>query len=338
MTTEEFIEKARKVHGVKYDYSNTEFVNWKTKIAFVCPKHGEIRQLPYVHLRRKGCPKCSVKKMTKDEFVEKSRKIHGDKYDYTETVYLSALEPVTIRCPKHGYFTLRAENHYLKSIGYGCPRCGGRIVTTDDFIERANIIHNNKYGYALTKFNGMKSNVTVTCQKHGNFEIVAMRHLRGIGCPQCNVRSTDTESFIKKARMRHGDMYDYSKVDYKGSHVKVCIVCPEHGEFWQNPHNHINGSHCPECARHRHARKVGFDEFVRRARQVHGNKYAYNRDSFDGVANPTVITCPKHGDFLMKPYVHIRNCGCKECYRESKPTRYRIYKKKEMHSGQINDI
>jgi hypothetical protein len=79
-----------------------------------------------------------------------------------------------------------------------------------------------------------------------------------------------TEEFIKKAREVHGDKYDYSKVEYVGSESKVCIVCPEHGEFWQAPHTHLRGGGCPICVGRA---KMRTSDFIKRARSIHGNKY-----------------------------------------------------------------
>ena len=72
--------------------------------------------------------------------------------------------------------------------------------------------------------------------------------LRGKGCPKCSKSALkDNISFINEVKEIHGDKYDYSKVNYKGNKTKVCIICPEHGEFWQTPSSHLNGNGCPSC-------------------------------------------------------------------------------------------
>lgn len=119
--TEKFIQKAIEVHGDKYDYSETLYLGANNKISIICPKHGKFEQRISRHLSGLGCAKCSIRaKLTKEEFVEKSKLVHGDKYDYSEVVYLGSKEKVKIKCYKHGYFEQRANAHLS---GRGCSGC-----------------------------------------------------------------------------------------------------------------------------------------------------------------------------------------------------------------------
>ena len=122
-TKEEFIAKAKLVHGDKYDYSKVEYVGALTKVCIICPKHGEFCQEANSHLRGQGCPKCKYEKQTctTDEFIAKAKKIHGDKYDYSKVEYVNDRTKVCIICPKHGEFW-QTPNHHLS--GCGCPKCG----------------------------------------------------------------------------------------------------------------------------------------------------------------------------------------------------------------------
>ena len=124
-----------------------------------------------------------------------------------------------------------------------------------------------------------------------------------------------TEEFIEKTRQVHGDKYDYSKVEYKTSGEKVCIICKEHGEFWQIPENHLHKHHaqgCPKCS-HGHD-KYTIEEFIEKARQVHGDKYDYSKVEYSGKDIKVCITCPIHGDFWQLPSVHVYNkSGCPRC-------------------------
>ena len=116
--TEEFIRKAREVHGDKYDYSKAEYKNHLTKITIICPEHGEFQQIPSGHLSGHGCPKCSGKaKLTTEEFIRKAREVHGDKYDYSKVDYKNANTNITIVCPEHGEFEQRPADH-LRGAGY----------------------------------------------------------------------------------------------------------------------------------------------------------------------------------------------------------------------------
>ena len=125
--TEQFVEKARKVHGNRYDYSKVVYINNRTKVIIICPEHGEFKQTPNHLLGRKtGCPKCSkilgnqkhIK--TTDWFIEAARKVHGDLYDYSLSEYKGTKEPVKIICKKHGIF-FQKPNYHLS--GNGCPKC-----------------------------------------------------------------------------------------------------------------------------------------------------------------------------------------------------------------------
>jgi len=188
LTKEIFIEKAKNVHGNKYDYSKVEYIDNKTKVCIICPEHGEFWQRPDNHLHGAGCYKCGRnimgKKQTKNTemFINESRKIHGDKYDYSKVKYISCFEKVCIICPEHGEFWQRPANH-----------------------------------------------------------------LQGQECPLCSKPVHDTDTFIKEANKVHGNKYEYSKAEYSYNKTKVCIICPEHGEFWQTPHAHLNGQGCPYC-------------------------------------------------------------------------------------------
>lgn len=198
------------------------------------------------------------KKLNLDTFVERARKIHGDKYDYSQSTYTGMLEKIKIICPEHGEFWQTPANH-LK--GKGCPTCGHIItwnkrgrIDTDKVIELFKNIHGDKYDYSMVKYRDMKTKVCIICPLHGEFWQTPEKHIkREFGCPQCGIirrskkRILSTDDFIDKARVVHGNKYDYSNVKYVNSHTKVCIICPEHGEFWQTPNKHLCGDECPEC-------------------------------------------------------------------------------------------
>ena len=80
--------------------------------------------------------------------------------------------------------------------------------------------------------------------------------------------------FITKARQVHGDKYDYSKVEYINNSTKVCIICPEHGEFWQRPNHHLSGHGCPKC---KNVFKKDTETFINQAKEIHGDKYDYSK-------------------------------------------------------------
>ena len=186
-----------------------------------------------------------AKKLTTKDFIEKAKSIHGDKYDYSKVEYNKSTEKVCVICSKHGEFWQEASSHLR---GIGCPKCGGtKKLTKEDFILRAREIHGWKYDYSKVEYVNIITPVCIICPKHGEFWQRPNDHLLGKGCLSCsgNKKKT-TDEFIEKAKSVHGDKYDYSKVDYKGAHKKVCIICPKHGEFWQTPDNHFRFG-CKKC-------------------------------------------------------------------------------------------
>ena len=255
--TEEFIEKAKKVHGDKYDYSKVEYINSYTKVCIICPEHGEFWQSPKCHLIGRGCSLCSKnKKLTTETFIEKSRKVHGDKYDYSKTEYVNNHTKVCIICPEHGEFWQNPQSHM---DGHGCVKCYAKDCadrfssTTKEFIEKAREVHGDKYDYSKVNYINSYTKVCIICPKHGEFWQEPKWHLKGGGCKECSLehksktQSKGIDWFITKARDVHGDKYDYSKVNYINKETKVCIICPKHGEFWQSPKNHLDGYGCSIC-------------------------------------------------------------------------------------------
>ena len=245
-TNESFINLSNKRHHDKYDYSKVEYVNNKTPVCIICPEHGEFWQRPDSHLQGQGCPKCGgTTRLTTEEFIKKACEIHGDRYDYSKVEYINTETKVCIICPEHGEFWQTPHAHLY---GQGCPKCYGNIkLTKEDFIGKSKHIHGDKYDYSKVEYNGFDSKVCIICLKHGEFWQTPHMHLQGQGCPKCYGLNKTNDDIISEFITIHGDKYDYSKVEYINTETKVCIICPEHGEFWQTPHNHLQGQGCPKC-------------------------------------------------------------------------------------------
>lgn len=121
--------------------------------------------------------------------------------------------------------------------------------------------------------------------------------------------------FIVKAETKYGDLYDYSKVDYKDSHNKVIIVCRKHGDFYQSPTNHLQGQGCPICGREKSnkTRSIGFYNFCNKANKIHDYKYDYSKVDYINNHIAVNINCPLHGQFMQTPKVHLVTKGCPSC-------------------------
>lgn len=187
-----------------------------------------------------------MRKLTTDEFIARARLVHGNRYDYSHVMYRDAKTTVCILCRKHGEFEQLPHNHLR---GAGCAICNKvekRRMDPGEFVRRASEIHHGKYDYSDVVYVNNRTCVVILCPKHGAFSQTPYKHLSGQGCPICAPNHKDTkESFVEKAKQVHGDLYDYSKVIYMGESVKVCIVDPLYGEFWQTPNAHLNGRGCP---------------------------------------------------------------------------------------------
>jgi hypothetical protein len=252
VTTEEFIRKAKEVHGDAYDYSLVEYVNNTTKIKIKCLEGHIFTQIPQSHLSGHGCPICGGnKKITTEEFITRAKNVYGDKFDLSQTKYVNSDTKVNIICSKHGEIFIYPLD-FLK--GNGCPKCNlekigdSKRSNTQEFIEKAINIHGNEYDYSKVDYINSKTNVCIICSQGHEFFQKPNKHLNGDGCSKCNGKYIITkEEFIEQANKKHNNKFDYSKIEYLNKKTKIVIICPLHGEFTQSPANHLKGCTCPNC-------------------------------------------------------------------------------------------
>jgi len=180
LTTKEFIKKSKKVHGDKYDYSKVTYKNASTKIIIICKIHGEFEQMPNGHLCGKGCFLCGIKKRsdnitsTVKDFMKKARVSHGGRYDYSKMIYINSKTKITITCKEHGEFRQSPNSHLSR---HGCPKCKG--LTTEEFIEKSQKVHGDKYDYSNVEYKKCDTKVKIICEIHGEFKQRASSHLQG---------------------------------------------------------------------------------------------------------------------------------------------------------------
>lgn len=277
-SNQDFINRARAIHGDRYDYSLIEYKNQSTNVKLICHEHGEFEQMPMNHLSGKGCRFCSKNvKLTLEQFVARSVKIHGNKYEYSSVTYSNNRSKVEIICREHGPFH-QMPSHHME--GSGCPKCNAHKRAQYDskmhkkFIDKAIKIHDGKYGYDKSYYINSREKITITCNKHGDFDQRPSHHLAGSGCLKCGVEVVTNKkligltTFINRAIAIHGAKFDYTKSRYINKSVNVIIVCPIHGDFEQTPHNHTHGKQgCPRCKSSTGEREV------MRLLELHGISY-----------------------------------------------------------------
>lgn len=332
MTTTEFIEKAIKKHGNKYDYSNTEYVNATTKVCIICPEHGEFWIQPNNHLSGQGCPKCGklsrIKKRAKsaEQFIEEAKNVHGNRYDYSKVDYTNDKTKVCIICPEHGEFWQSPSKHLH---GNGCPKCAGNTMkTTEQFIEEAKRVHGAKYDYSKVEYAGANKKVCIICPEHGEFLVRPINHLRGGGCPKCAGKCKTTEDFIKECVSIHGDKYTYENSVYTDAFSLIRVNCKIHGEFLATPHNLLRGAGCPKCANeHRNDKtRKTTEKFISEAEKLYGDKkYDYSKVKYVNAITPICIICQKHGEFFITPNRFLsKGTGCPKCNESSLEASLRV--------------
>jgi len=185
-----------------------------------------------------------------------------------------------------------------------------------EFIERSKLIHSNLYDYSKTRYIGMKYKVTIICNIHGEFWTNPGDHInKRRGCPKCSMNyKDDLISFTSKANKIHSNKYLYN--EYINSFTKIKIICPEHGEFFQTPNNHINLKNgCPECKKVKLNLLNKNKNYIKDFILVHGDKYDYSKVKYINNKTSVEIICPKHGKFFQTPSRHFNNGqGCPKCH------------------------
>ena len=231
----------------------------------------------------------STKRLNTEIFIERSIKIHGDKYDYSKVIYINNKTKVCIICNKHGEFWQTPKLHMN---GRGCSKCGNIVISN--------------------KLCGKKRSKS-TCLHKNNSKFVPNYEYK-----KYNIN--DTNSFIAYSEKLHKHKYDYSKVEYINRIVKICIICPEHGEFWQSPYSHLIGHGCNKCGHKitNGKQTYTFDEFMTIAKSKYKNKYIYDSKEYNGFGTKMKMVCSEHGEFWQIPRYHLNGCGCKECVNEYK--------------------
>ncbi len=189
-THDEFINKLLEKHGDKYYLDEIEYTKHNEDVILTCKAYNHrFLQKPYNILRGYGCKQCTIISQTKTtkEFIKQAKNIHNNSYDYIFTNYKNALSKIVITCKIHGNFEQRASEHLS---GAGCKKCAdvAQSLTKEEFIEKANNIHGNRYDYSLVDYKNNRIKITIICNIHGEFKQKPDNHIckhNKNGCPFC---------------------------------------------------------------------------------------------------------------------------------------------------------
>ena len=323
LTTEQFIQRAIKAHGNKYNYDQVKYTNLKEKVHNIyCNNCNEyFSTYPYDHMVGRGnCKKCKTNvKLNTEKFIQRAIKIHGNKYGYDQVEYVSSGIKIKIYCNNcKEYFDQTPNKHLRKQ---GCPECGGsKRLTTEQFIQKAIKIHGDKYNYNQVEYIKSKKEVNIYCNKCKKyFKQIPNTHLIGEGCPECGgSKRLTTEEFIRKATEIHENKYNYDKVNYISSRIKIKIYCNNCKEYFrQTPGAHLIGHGCQIC------NKLKIEEFIKKATKIHGNKYNYNEVNYNTGNDKTRIYCNNCKEyFYQSPHKHLTGHGCPFCIQKTQKEIY----------------
>jgi hypothetical protein len=209
MATIEFIQKAKNVHGDRYDYSKSNYVNTRIAVDICCHEHGVFQQTPSNHLLGQNCPICMKRgKSNNERFIVSAKEVHGNKYDYSKVIYVGNKTKVEIICKEHGIFEQTPTSHLF---GNGCPKCNGGIISDCcEFIDKAKEIHGDKYDYSLVEYVNSQTKIKIICYEHGIFKMKPNNHLSGQCCPQCRNKSFG-EKYINDWLIKHSIEFERQK-------------------------------------------------------------------------------------------------------------------------------
>ena len=293
--------------------------------------------------------KWSNKKLTKEEYVAKARAKWGDAYDYSESVYVAGLSPITIRCIKHNhYFTVQAGNHIStkqRRFSGGCPICAQERLSAaralrensimaqikkiraskpkktsqEIFIEKAKAQYPD-YDYSKVEYKDRDTSVTLICPKHGVFAIRPRTLLskekgkQPHGCWECcgmkKPALNNSETFKEDVLALYGDKYVFHCEDYKCKTSQIRVECKLHGEHKISADAILHGSACIYCNGRLYPK-----DWIKNAKAVHGDKYIYDESKPPRIKSDRIrYKCPIHGWQETRYDCHVDlKCGCPVC-------------------------
>ena len=222
---------------------------------------------------------------------------------------------------------------------------------TEEFIKKAIEKHGDRYDYSKVEYKSYHSKIIIICKEHCEFEQEPANHLQYKGCIKCSISSTSNklkktnDEFIKEAVEKHGEKYDYSKVNYINAKTKIIIICKIHGEFEQIPGSHTQGMGCRKCGRIEYSKNKTktTENFIEEGINKYNDKFDYSISKYNGINNKITIICTLHGEFITTPYTHLKgDGGCKKCQINKSRSTFSftkeefIKKSKEIHGDEFD--
>jgi len=270
----------------------------------------------------------AARALTTNEFIQKSIDKHGNKFSHTNTIYKNQKTKVAIVCDLHGTFETLPYNHLVGNGGcLKCQNIKNGIVHKKDvdfFMNKANSIYNNFYDYSLVNYEHSLKKVDIICPIHGIFKINPSNHINNKqGCSKCGLERRkkssrkSVESFLSLIKDKPNfQNYDFSLIDHieNRNRSKIKCVCDKHGEYISTAVNIARSLFfgCGECKKENS--RLDTDKFIEVAKNKHGNCYLYESSNYVKSHDDITITCPTHGDYTCKAYVHMAGGGvCPKC-------------------------
>ena len=268
LTTEEYVEKCKLVHGCRYDYSKVIYKGSAEDVIVVCKIHGDFIRNASVHSCGGGCLHCAeevktIKRSKKEgiKFVKEGSRVHNNKYSYDKVVYVRSDQEVIITCPIHGDFKQRPANH---KRGAGCQECGLQKLRDNFKLSQEEVMGRSfekfkvDFNIDLTNYDNINSLVTFYCPVHGKFEDKVSNHLASDdGCSKCfnekdkvSWNRTSVEENMIALKKLYNNKYHFFQEDIKTNSHKVRYYCFKHKKLYRTKLRHLlDGHSCRDCGK-----------------------------------------------------------------------------------------
>ena len=323
--TKDFLQKLKDSGNWNddHDYSEVNYKTSKDKVLVIYKPYDTKHEV-YASQLLKGVKLFIRNALNKTEFARcVINEKNTLKYDLSNFHY-AAGSKFEIICPKHKN---KFKTTYESLIsGKGCKKCGvekfkkSNTKTREYWLTKFISIHDNEFDYSDAVFKGTLDKILIRCKNGHQFYQSPSKHSSGQGCPECsgNVKLTQ-EEILNRFKLEHGNKFIYDSVIFKSIHKKVKIKCKKHGYFEQTPVSHYNGSGCPECSKNS---KLDNQEWIKRFKKIHGNKYDYSQMNFKTIHSKIKIYCKKHDYFFYQsPASHFHaKSKCPKCSGKYTPT------------------